>query len=311
VAARVGALLARFVISLWALVTLTFLMVQLVPGDPVRGALGMSATQEDVQRLRGQLHLNDPLPAQYWHYVTSTSSGDLGESIIRQVPVSQIVDAGLWNTVSLVLAAFLVVVVVAIPLGSLGAAASRWRRGRAVDAAFTGATTIGASLPEMVLGVGLVYVFAVSNPWLPIAGNSGLESYVLPAVSLSVVPALTLARVLRSEGRAVLSREYIRTALAKRLSGPRLHVRHVLPNVMPAGLTVGALLLGGMLAGTVLIETVYSWPGLGTTFVQGIQDKDYPVVQGIALLYGSMVLLLNLGIDLLLAVIDPRTSKHR
>lgn len=310
-AARVSVLLVRFVISLWALVTLTFLMVQLVPGDPVRAALGMSATQEDVQRMRDQLHLDDPLPAQYWHYLKSTLSGDLGESIMRQIPVSQIVDGGLWNTVSLVLAAFVVVVIVAIPLGGLGAAASRWRRGRAVDVAFTGATTIGASLPEIVLGVGLVYVFAVSNPWLPIAGKGGLESYILPAVSLSLVPALTLARVLRSEGRAVLSQEYIRTALAKRLSGPRLHGRHVLPNVMPAGLTVGALLLGGMLAGTVLIETVYSWPGLGTAFVQGIQDKDYPVVQGIALIYGSMVLLLNLGIDLLLAVIDPRTSNHR
>ncbi|MFF0451179.1 ABC transporter permease [Streptomyces sp. NPDC004609] len=307
---RVGRLLVRFVVSLWALVTLTFLMIQLVPGDPVRAALGMSATQEDVQRMRHQLHLDDPLLVQYWSYLKSISTGDFGESISRRIPVSQIIDAGLWNTVSLVLVAFAIAVVVAVPLGSLGAAASQGRSRRIVDPAFTGATTIGASIPEVVLGVGLVYLFAVSNPWLPIAGKSGPESYVIPAVSLSLAPALMLARVLRSEGRSVLSMEYIRTARAKRLSGVRIHGRHVLPNVMPTGLTVGALLLGGMLAGTVLIETVYSWPGLGIAFVEGIQAKDYPVVQGIALVYGSMVLLLNLGVDLVLAVLDPRTTRR-
>ncbi|MEO3876628.1 ABC transporter permease [Nonomuraea sp. B12E4] len=309
-AGQLVSLLTRFVVSLWALVTLTFLMVQLVPGDPVRAALGMSATQEDVRTMRHQLHLDESLVAQYGRYLRSTLSGDFGESIVRRIPTSQIIDAGLWNTVSLVLAAFAITLVVAIPLGSIGAAASQRHRRRTIDATFTGTTAIGASVPEIVLAVGLVYVLAVSNPWLPIAGKSGLSSYVIPALSLSVAPAMMLARVIRAEGRSVLTTEYIRTARAKRLSDLRIHGRHVLPNVMPAGLTVGALLLGGMLASTVLIETVYSWPGLAMPFVQAIQDKDYPVVQGIAMVYGSMVLLLNLLVDLVLTAVDPRTREN-
>ncbi len=302
-------LATRFVVSLWALITLTFMMLQLVPGDPVRASLGMSASPQEVAAARANLNLDQPLLKQYFDYLGNVVTGDFGDSIIRRIPVTQIVAAGLWNTVILTLAAFALALVIAIPLGSIGAAIAETGLKRRQDFAFTAVTTLGASVPEFLLGVGLVFVFAVSWPVLPVAGSDGPVSFVLPVLALSMAPAFSLARILRTEGTRVLREEYIRTARAKRLTGWRVHTRHVLPNVVPTGLTVGALLLGGMLAATVLVESVFSWPGLGEAFVQAIQDKDYPVVQTIALIYGAMVLLLNLAVDVAIVVIDPRADR--
>jgi peptide/nickel transport system permease protein len=156
--------------------------------------------------------------------------------------------------------------------------------------------------------VGLVYVFGVTLGWAPVAGRSGPGSYVLPVAALAVGPAAALARIVRVETLAVLQADYIRTARAKRLPARLVYFRHALPNALTATVTIGGLLLSSLIAGTVLVENVFAWPGLGSTIVQSILAKDYPVVQGVVLVYGLGVLLVNLAVDVALALLDPRST---
>jgi peptide/nickel transport system permease protein len=165
-----------------------------------------------------------------------------------------------------------------------------------------------AAIPEFLLAVGLVYVFGVHLGWVPVAGRSGPDSYVLPVVSLAVGPAAVLARIVRVETLAVLQADYIRTARAKRLPDRLIYLRHALPNALTATLTMAGLLLSSMVAGTVLVENVFAWPGLGSTIVGSILAKDYPVVQGVVLVYGAGVLVVNLAVDVALGLLDPRST---
>jgi peptide/nickel transport system permease protein len=159
--------------------------------------------------------------------------------------------------------------------------------------------------------VGLVYIFAVQLQWFPIAGQSDAMSYVLPVISLTVGSAAILARIVRVETLSVLGEDFVRTARAKRLPARTIYLRHALPNALTATLTFGGLLLTGLVAGTVLVENVFAWPGLGTVIVSSIQSHDYPVVQAVVLVYGLMVLAVNLLVDVLLALIDPRSTLRR
>jgi peptide/nickel transport system permease protein len=165
-----------------------------------------------------------------------------------------------------------------------------------------------AAIPEFLLAVGLVYVFAVTLHWFPVAGRGSVASYVLPVLSLAIGPAAVLARICRVELLAVLQTDYLRTARAKRLPASVVYLRHALPNAATATITLGGLLLGGMVAGTVLVENVFGWPGLGSTIVSSIIAKDYPLVQGVVLVYGVGVLLVNLAVDVILALLDPRST---
>jgi peptide/nickel transport system permease protein len=176
------------------------------------------------------------------------------------------------------------------------------------ELSFTSSTVILAAIPEFLLAVGLVYVFAVKLHWLPVAGRGALSSYLLPVISLAIGPAAVLARICRVELLAVLQTDYLRTARAKRLPATAVYVRHALPNAVTATITLGGLLLGGMVAGTVLVENVFGWPGLGSTIVSSILSKDYPLVQGVVLVYGAGVLLVNLAVDVILALLDPRST---
>lgn len=164
------------------------------------------------------------------------------------------------------------------------------------------------AIPEFLLAVGLVYVFATSLGWLPVAGRDGASSLVLPVLALSLGPAAVLARIVRVEMLAVLDADFIRTARAKRLPARLVYFRHALPNALTATLTLGGLMLSAMVAGTVLVENVFAWPGLGSTIVSSILAKDYPAVQGVVLVYGVGVLLVNLAVDTALAVLDPRSA---
>jgi peptide/nickel transport system permease protein len=165
-----------------------------------------------------------------------------------------------------------------------------------------------ATIPEFLLAVGLVWVFGVQLGWFPVAGRGGPSSYVLPVLSLAAGPAAVLARIVRIEMASVLNADYIRTARAKRLPPRRIYLRHALPNAVTASLTIGGLLLSSLVAGTVLVENVFAWPGLGSTIVQSILSKDYPVVQGVVLVYGTGVLLVNVAVDVALALLDPRSA---
>lgn len=300
--------LSRLVVSLWVLVTASFLIIHLIPGDPVRAALGPTAPASLVNRRRQDLGLNDPLWLQYVHYFKGLATGDLGTSMISQLPVSQVVGDRLPATVSLAVLAFLVAIVIAIPVGVVMAVVTRNGRGRRTELAFTSTSVVLGTIPDFLLGVGLVYVFAVHLHWFPVAERTGPSSYVLPVLALAIGPAAVLARIVRVEMAAVLHADYVRTARAKRLPAAAIYLKHALPNALTTSITLGGLLLSSLVAGTVFVENVFAWPGLGSTIVQSILAKDYPVVQAIVLVYGVGVLIVNLVVDVALALLDPRST---
>src|SRR6476619_6657787 len=297
----------RLLVSLWVLVTLAFLMIHLVPGDPVRAALGLTAPTELVEAKRHELGLDDPLLAQYLHYLGNLLHGDLGESITTQLPVSETIAQRLPATASLAVLAFLVAIAVAIPLGVAVAVATRRGRRRRTELAFASTSVVLGSVPDFLVGVALVCVFAVNLGWFPVAGRDGASSYVLPVLALALGSAAVLARIVRVEMLSVLETDYVRTARAKRLPALRIHLRHALPNAVTATLTIGGMLLSSLIAGTVLVENVFAWPGLGSTIVSSILNKDYPTVQAIVIVYGVGVLLVNTVVDVMLAFLDPRS----
>lgn len=300
--------LRRLLISLWVLVTASFAMIHLIPGDPVRGALGPTAPADLVAARRHALGLDDPILAQYLHYLKGLVTGDLGTSLASQLPVSDVVAQRLPATLTLAGLAFLTAVVVAIPLGVVMGVLTRRGRGRRTELAFTTTSVIVATIPDFLIGVALVYVFGIQLGWLPVAGDATAPAYVLPVFSLAIGPAAILARIVRVEMVGVLEADFIRTARAKRLPARTIYVGHALPNAVTAALTVGGLLLSTLVVGTVLVENVFAWPGLGSTIVRSILTKDYPVVQAIVLVYGVGVLIINLVVDVALALLDPRSK---
>lgn len=299
--------LGRLLVSLWVLVTASFLMIHLIPGDPVRAALGPTAPARLVADKRAEMGLDDPLPVQYWHYLQHLLTGDLGTSVTSRLPVSEIVAQRLPATLTLAVLAFLVAVAVAVPLGVLMGVLTRRGHGRRTELVFTTSSVVVGIVPDFLVGVGLVYVFGVNLGWLPVAGDDTPSAYVLPVLSLAIGPAAILARIIRVEMVAVLEADFVRTARAKRLPSRTIYLGHALPNALTASLTLGGLILSAMVAGTVLVENVFAWPGLGSTIVSSILNKDYQVVQAVVLVYGVGVLLVNTLVDVALALLDPRS----
>lgn len=300
--------LGRLLASLWVLVTASFLMIHLIPGDAVRAALGPTAPPSLVAAKRAEMGLDDPLVVQYWHYIQNLFTGDLGTSLVSQLPVSQIVSQRLPATLQLALLAFLVGIAAAVPLGVVMGVLTRRGHGRRTELVFTTSSVTLGIIPDFLIGVGLVYVFGVNLGWLPVAGNNTPSAYVLPVLSLAIGPAAILARIVRVEMVTVLQADFIRTARAKRLPSRTIYLGHALPNALTASLTLGGLILSGMVAGTVLVENVFAWPGLGSTIVSSILNKDYQVVQAIVLVYGAGVLFVNTSVDVALALLDPRST---
>ena len=299
--------LGRLLVSLWVLVTAAFLMIHLIPGDPVRAALGPTAPADLVASKRAELGLDDPLWQQYLHYLKGLFTGDLGTSLISQLPVSDVIAQRLPATLALAVLAFVAAVAIAVPLGVAMGVLTRRGHGRRTELAFTTSSVVLGIVPDFLLGVGLVYVFGVSLGWLPVAGNDSPDAYILPVLALAVGPAAILARIIRIEMVTVLEADFVRTARAKRLPARTVYLGHALPNALTASLTLGGLLLSALVAGTVLVENVFAWPGLGSTIVQSILNKDYPVAQAIVLVYGVGVLLVNTVVDIVLALLDPRS----
>jgi peptide/nickel transport system permease protein len=298
----------RLVVSLWVLVTAAFLMIHLVPGDPVRAALGPTASPQLVAQWREDLGLNHPLWQQYIDYLHGLFTGDLGTSIVTRVPVLDIILQRLPATASLAFLAFLTAIVVGVPIGVLVAVATHRGRGRGLELGFASGSVFVSAIPDFLLGVALVYVFGVQLQLLPVAGREGPESYILPVIALSLGPAAVLARIVRVEMLTVLDADYVRTARAKRLPRWRIYFSHALPNAVTATLTLAGLILSSLVIGTVFVESVFAWPGLGSTIVSAIQMKDYPLAQATVLVYGALVLIINTIVDAVLAVLDPRTT---
>jgi peptide/nickel transport system permease protein len=298
---------ARLLIALWFLITATFFMVHLVPGNPVRATLGSNPPPSLVAARTKALGLNRPLLSQYLHYITGLAHGQFGTSILTGQPVSGVISTQLPATVELAVLAFALTIVIAVPAGVALAALTHGGRRLSLETTFTSFSVVIITVPTFLLAEALVYVFAIRLGWFPIAGKAGLSSYVLPVVSLGAGPSLFFARIIRTETMAALTADYVRTARAKRLPGWRIMFKDVLPNALTATLTLGGMLLTGLIASTVLVEEIFSWPGLGATMVSSILDKDYPVVQGIVLVYGSAVILVNFLVDIALVALDPRT----
>jgi len=293
---------------LWVVVTAAFTMIHLIPGDPVRASLGINVLPEVVEARRHALGLDRPLWEQYTSFFQGLFTGDLGQSIMSRLPVWQVITTRLPATLSLAVPAFLVALLVAIPLGVAMAVATRNGRARRLELGFVGTSVALGTIPDFIYGCIFIAVFGVSLHWLPVAGRSGLASYILPVLALSISAIAVLARIVRVEVLAVLRTDYVRTARAKRLPAWKVYLKHALPNAVTATLTLSGMLLAGMCIATVFVENVFAWPGLGQTIVTAITSKDYPVAQGIILVYGLAVIVINTVVDVILAILDPRST---
>jgi len=282
--------------------TLVFLLIHLVPGDPVEAMLGERAQAADRAALRVALGLDLPLSEQYGRYLSGLLRLDLGRSFLDQRPVALILAERLPATLRLALAALGIALVIALPLGVL---AARFR-GSALDSAAMTLSLAGISIPNFWLGPLLILVFSLWLGWTPVSGDETPASIILPAITLGTALAAILARMVRASTLEVLGEDYVRTARAKGLGEAAVLWRHALRNAWLPVLTVIGLQLGGLLAGAVITETVFSWPGIGSLLVDAIKARDFPVVQGCVLLISLCYVLVNALTDLAYVWIDPR-----
>jgi peptide/nickel transport system permease protein len=293
------------------LVTLiSFSMMHLVPGDPAAAIAGAGATNQEIERIRVALGLDQPFLVQLGHWYGGLLRGDLGRSILLNRPVWQAIVERLPITLPLALFALLLTLAIGIPAGIVAALrANTW-----IDQAVTGLALVGVSVPSFWLALMLIVLFGVHLEWLPTGGfvpfsedpAAWARSMVLPSVSLALLQIGLLARITRGTMLEVLRQDYVRTARAKGLPGWMVVGKHALKNVMVPVVTVIGISFGLLLSGSIVIETVYGMPGIGRLIANAIFGRDYPVIQGGLLLTGTMLVLLNLAVDLLYAVIDPR-----
>jgi peptide/nickel transport system permease protein len=292
-----GALLVIF-----GVISIVFLLIHMIPGDPVEIMLGESASTADREALRIALGLDQPLPVQFQHYLSGLLHLDMGTSIHFRRPVSDLILERLPATAMLAAVTLLLTVSMAVPLGIMAAV----RRDSLWD---TGAMTfsmLGVSIPNFWLGPILILVFSLWLGWFPVSGHSGPGSVVLPALTLSTGLVAVLSRMVRSSMLEVLGEDYMRTARAKGMPPQRIILHHGLRNALLPVITLLGLQLGALLAGAVITETVFSWPGVGLLTIESIQSRDYPVVQACVLLISVTYVLVNLLTDLAYAWIDPR-----
>jgi peptide/nickel transport system permease protein len=288
--------------ALWLIVTLVFLLVHIVPGDPVQQMLGEGARAGDLAQLRHALGLDVPISTQYTRYLAGVVRGNLGDSFRFQQPVAKVILAHYPATLELAIVALLVCAAIGIPAGLLAAA----RRGTSTDHAVGLFTLFGLSVPNFALGPVLILVFSVLLGWLPVSGRGGPSHLVLPAITLGAALAAILTRMVRTSVIEELSSDYVRTARAKGLSPSAVLFRHAFRNALIPILTILGLQFGTLLAGTIVTETIFSWPGIGRLAVQAIGSRDYPLLQGCILLIAFSYVIVNLLTDVLCALVDPR-----
>jgi peptide/nickel transport system permease protein len=282
--------------------TLVFLLIHLVPGDPVQAMLGESASPADVADLRARLGLDQPLLVQYGEYVSRLAVGDLGTSLRTSQPVTEAIAERLPATAELAVAAMGVAILIALPLGILAAA----RAGTGIDYAATVAALLGISIPNFWLGPLLAIVFAVELGWLPVSGRGTLANLVLPAVTLGAPLAAVLARMTRASVLEELRELYVLAARARGVSRLRSILVHAFRNSLIPIVTILGLQVGMLLTGAVITETIFAWPGVGRLLIQSIGFRDYPLVQGCILLIAVTYVAVNLLTDLVYGLLDPR-----
>ena len=298
-------LLRRIALTIPVLVgvaTLVFSLIHLVPGDPVQTMLGESASPTDVAQLRSRLGLDRPLYVQYGAFVTGLTRGDLGVSLRTNQPVTQLILERMPATIELALAAMAVAILISIPLGVVAA----MRAGTRTDHAATTLALVGISMPTFWLGPLLAIVFSVWLGWLPVSGRGTLAHLVLPAITLGAPLAAILARMTRASVLEELRELYVLASFARGASEIRTVFVHAFRNSLIPIVTVIGLQFGSVLTGAVITETIFAWPGIGRLLVQSIGSRDYPAVQGCILLIAVTYVTVNLCIDMLYGVLDPR-----
>ncbi len=308
--AEVGRRLMATVPVMGVVAILVFGLLHVVPGDPAAIIAGDYATAEDVARIRSKLGLDRPFLTQVEIWLSNVLHGDLGTSIFSGLPVATLIKQRAEATAALTVLAMLISIGVGVPLGVLAA----WRKGSWIDRVVMVLAVSGFSMPVFWLGFVLVYAFAISVPWLPVqgyqplAGGVGafLRHLILPSVTLSVVYMALIARMTRASMLGVLGEDYIRTAFAKGLAPRRVLLRHALKNASLPVVTVIGLGFALLIGGAVVTESVFALPGLGRLTVDAIVRRDYPVIQGVILVVSAAYVLINLVVDLLYVVLDPR-----
>jgi len=298
-------LLKRVVLALPVLLGVSivvFTMIRLIPGDPAQLMAGQAATQEIITEIRRDLGLDRPIVVQYAYFLRNAIRGDLGHSLFNRAPVTEELALRFPRTLRLGLASMLVAAAIGVPAGIISAT----RHLSWVDSLVMVVALAGVSMPVFWLGLNLILIFAVRLQWLPAIGHESWAHLILPAVTLGAASAAIIARMTRSAMLEVLRQDYVRTARAKGVAEPTVIGRHALRNALIPVVTVAGLQLGTLLSGAVLTESVFAWPGVGRLLVDAVLARDYPIIQGTVLLIATTFVLLNVLVDLLYAVLDPR-----
>jgi peptide/nickel transport system permease protein len=305
----VAVLPVLFVVSL-----VVFLILRLAPGDPAAVIAGNSATNEDIAKIQIQLGLDRPIPVQYGIWMGNVFQGDLGFSYYLNKPVTELIAQRVEPTLSLAFGTVILAILIAVPLGTLAA----WRMGGWLDRLLSGFSVAGFSVPVFVIGYLLIYLFAIRLEWLPVQGYKSLSGpsaagpwawmrqLILPWMTLAMIYVALIARVTRASVSEALTEDYIRTARAKGITESAVLLRHALANAAVPIVTVVGIGIALLIGGVVVTETVYAIPGLGSLTVDAVLNRDFPVIQGLVLLFSVSYVLINLLVDLSYLVLDPR-----
>ena len=302
--------LASTVLVMGIVAVFVFLLLHLSPGDPAAIIAGDNASSEQIAGIRKQLGLDDPLPVQFFRWVTAVLQGDLGISIFSNEPVAKLISQRIEPTLSLALTTITVAVTLAVTFGVLAA----WKVGTAIDRSLMVVSVIGFSVPVFVVGYMLIYVFSINLRWLPVQGYSPIdqgfgpwiERLILPSIALGLAYVALIARITRTSMLEVLAEDYIRTANAKGVATRSVLLKHALKNAGVPIVTVIGIGVALLIGGVVITETVFNIPGVGRLVVDAISKRDYPIIQGVILIFSGVYVLVNLAVDLTYTLLDPR-----
>ncbi len=297
--------LSTVVVAL-GVVTIVFLIIHLTPGDPVEIMLGETAAPADKESLRKELGLDKPLLTQYVSFIGGLMTGDLGSSLYTKKSVIESIAERYWATFELALSSMALAVFLAVPLGVMAAA----RKDTAIDRGSMALSLVGVSIPSFCIGPLLILVFAIELHWFPVSGRGGMASLVLPSITLGTAMAAILSRLSRASMIEALGEDFITTARAKGVKEKTILFKHALANALMPVVTVAGLQLGALLAGAIITETIFAWPGIGRLTIQAITSRDYPLTQGCVLTIALTYVLVNFIVDILYTVIDPRVRKQ-
>jgi len=296
--------LLLFFPTLLGSLTLVFFLVHLIPGDPVEVMLGETVSSADKEGLRRAMGLDLPIGTQYLRFLQALAQGDLGRSLYQQGGVAELVFSRLPATIELTLSAMGVALLIAFPLGILAAV----KKNRWADRGALLFSLLGLAMPNFWLGPLLMIVFSIGLGWLPVSGRGGPQHLILPSFTLGMVMAAILIRMIRSSLLEAINEDYIRTARAKGVSERKIWLKHALRNSLLPVITILGLQFGALLAGSIITETIFAWPGIGRLTIQAIQTRDYPLAQGCILVISTSYLVVNLLTDILYRLVDPRVS---